>query len=68
MLKQICLFCSVLLLLSACTAPLSLESDMPHPDLTDLGLAPELRDGEWLNQDTPLKLADLRGQVVLLEM
>ncbi len=41
---------------------------MPHPDLTDLGLAPELRDGEWLNQDTPLKLADLRGQVVLLEM
>ena len=29
--------------------------------------APELHDGVWINSD-PLKLADLRGQVVLLEM
>lgn len=30
--------------------------------------APELHDGIWLNTDIPLKLANLRGNVVLLEM
>ncbi|NDJ54010.1 MAG: redoxin domain-containing protein [Chloroflexi bacterium] len=34
----------------------------------DMGPAPELHDGPWLNSDEALKLADLRGQVVLLEM
>mgnify|MGYP002625984115 FL=1 len=68
MIKQICLLFIVLILLTACTVPSSLEPDMPHPDLADLGPAPELHDGQWLNQDTPLKLVDLRGQVVLLEM
>lgn len=37
-------------------------------DLRNFGAAPELHDGLWLNTDTPLKLADLRGKVVLLEM
>ena len=36
--------------------------------LADLGEAPELRNEVWLNTDAPLRLADLRGQVVLLEM
>lgn len=36
--------------------------------LPDLGPAPELTNEIWLNVDTPLRLADLRGKVVLLEM
>src|SRR5574339_351905 len=36
--------------------------------LPDLGLAPELTNEVWLNVDAPLRLADLRGRVVLLEM
>jgi thiol-disulfide isomerase/thioredoxin len=36
--------------------------------LVDLGEAPELTNQVWLNTDAPLRLADLRGQVVLLEM
>lgn len=37
----------------------------PFPDL---GEAPELTNEIWLNTDTPLRLADLRGKVVLLDM
>lgn len=37
-------------------------------ELPDLGIAPELHDGIWLNTSTPLRLQNLRGQVVLLEM
>jgi thiol-disulfide isomerase/thioredoxin len=36
--------------------------------LPDLGLAPELTNNTWLNVDAPLRLADLRGNVVLIEM
>jgi thiol-disulfide isomerase/thioredoxin len=36
--------------------------------LPDLGLAPELTNDTWLNVDSPLRLADLRGKVVMLEM
>jgi thiol-disulfide isomerase/thioredoxin len=36
--------------------------------LPDLGPAPELTNAAWLNSERPLRLADLRGQVVLLEM
>ena len=36
--------------------------------LPDLGLAPELTNTTWLNVDSPLRLADLRGKVVILEM
>ena len=36
--------------------------------LPDLGLAPELTNDIWLNVDSPLRLADLRGKIVLLEM
>jgi len=34
----------------------------------DLGPAPELENTVWLNSDQPLRLKDLRGKVVLLEM
>lgn len=36
--------------------------------LPDLGPAPELTNEIWLNTEGPLRLADLRGSVVLLEM
>jgi hypothetical protein len=37
-------------------------------DLPDLGEAPELNNEVWLNTDRPLRLADLRDQVVLIDM
>jgi hypothetical protein len=37
-------------------------------DLPDLGEAPELNNKVWLNTDRPLRLADLRGKVVVLDM
>jgi hypothetical protein len=36
--------------------------------LPDLGPAPELLNATWLNVDAPLRLADLRGNVVLIDM
>jgi thiol-disulfide isomerase/thioredoxin len=36
--------------------------------LPDLGLAPEITNTIWLNADSPLRLADLRGKVVMIEM
>ena len=37
-------------------------------ELQDLGPAPELENQVWINTDQPLRLADLRGKVILLEM
>lgn len=34
----------------------------------DLGIAPELSNEVWLNTDHALRIADMRGKVVLLEM
>ena len=36
--------------------------------LPDLGLAPELTNDTWVNVESPLRMADLRGNVVLVEM
>ena len=36
--------------------------------LPDLGIAPELTNDTWLNVDAPLRLANLRGKVVIVEM
>ena len=45
------------------------ESAMPKvASLPDLGPAPELTNDTWLNVDSPLRLADLRGKVVLIDM
>ena len=37
-------------------------------ELPDLALAPELQNQTWLNVDHPLRLSELRGSVVALEM
>jgi hypothetical protein len=36
--------------------------------LPDLGIAPELTNEAWLNTDAPLRLADLRGKVIAIDM
>src|SRR5574342_696274 len=47
----------------------SMDSAMPNlSSLPDLGPAPELMNETWLNVDSPLRLADLRGKVVIVEM
>jgi hypothetical protein len=51
---------------SETSAPMS--NTVSHPDLPDLGPAPELTNEVWLNVDAPLRLADLRGKVVALDM
>jgi hypothetical protein len=37
----------------------------PYPDL---GLAPELTNDTWLNTDTHLRLDDLQGKVIIIDM
>jgi len=37
-------------------------------DLHPQGSAPELQNETWINTDHPLRLVDLRGKVVLLDM
>ena len=45
------------------------DSSMPKlASLPDLGPAPELTNETWLNVDSPLRIADLRGKVVIVEM
>jgi thiol-disulfide isomerase/thioredoxin len=39
-----------------------------HASLPDYGSAPELENSAWLNVDHPLRLQDLRGKVILLDM
>jgi thiol-disulfide isomerase/thioredoxin len=47
----------------------SMDPSMPKlASLPDLGPAPELANDTWLNVDSPLRLANLHGKVVLLEM
>jgi hypothetical protein len=46
---------------------------LPNPPETEIelknyGPAPELTNDVWLNVEQPLRLADLRGKVVLLDM
>jgi hypothetical protein len=76
--KQLLTFALFLLGLSACgtaTTP-EPESESPEalpaaaylPKLPDLGPAPELTNEVWLNVDAPLRLANLRGQVVAIDM
>lgn len=56
--------------LTAC-APLHTSTSQPNKSTTvlpDLGPAPELTNDTWLNTSQPLRLADLRGKVVLIDM
>jgi len=50
--------------------PQDIEADKMKPStgLPDLGEAPEFQTDVWLNVDTPLRLADMKGKVVLVNM
>ena len=73
--KRLFAFALLLLGLSACgtVAAQEPESETSDPmpvraSLQDLGPAPELTNEVWLNVDAPLRLADLRGKVVAIDM
>jgi hypothetical protein len=68
----ILLFSLFAITLAGCATPTSESSpsqannqDEIYPDL---GEAPELTNETWLNTAEPLRLAELRGKVVLLDM
>jgi len=60
--------------LTACAASATGNEIVTKPtsssiaSLPDLGPAPELTNETWLNVDSPLRLADLRGKVVIIDM
>jgi thiol-disulfide isomerase/thioredoxin len=68
------LFFLLTLLLAGCAPFGAAATPEPGPAkadksaLRDYGAAPELTNSQWLNTDQPLRLADLRGKVVLLDM
>lgn len=67
--RWLILFVSAVVLAGCAAAPEETTSTMtPTPALTHYGPAPELTNDTWLNTDHPLRLADLRGKVVLLDM
>ena len=60
-----------LLFLTGCAAGIAQSGTSPatsQAELPYMGPAPELTNTIWLNTNAPLRLADLRGKVVLLEM
>ncbi len=66
------LWIGLIFLLTACAAvPNEISTPampMTNASLPDLGPAPELTNESWLNVDAPLRLADLRGKVVAIDM
>ena len=63
-------FLLIAFLLFGCAPKMSsTDSSRARPaSLPDLGPAPELTNDIWLNVEAPLRLADLRGSVVIVEM
>jgi cytochrome oxidase Cu insertion factor (SCO1/SenC/PrrC family) len=56
-------------LLAGCAAvQQQIPQEPQRSNLKTLGTAPELTNTVWLNTDQPLRLSDLRGKVVLLDM
>ena len=68
--KRLWLFSVLLMGLSACAANAAGQNAILEPAalLPDLGPAPELTNQTWLNTPRPLRLADLRGKVVVIDM
>ena len=65
--KPVLVFLSVLVV-SCGLLTVGIVNNSSSLELADLGNAPELSSEVWINTDQPLRLADLRGKVVLLEM
>lgn len=56
------------LFLSACSPVNNSVEKSSSVNLPDLGMAPELTNLIWSNTPIPLRLADLKGKVVIIEM
>lgn len=54
-----------LIILAGCMAPTGEEAKIIA---VNYGAAPELTNETWLNTEKPLRLANLRGNVVLIHM
>ena len=57
--------------LAGCASPAAkpaIPQGASKPNLPDLGAAPELSNDIWLNTSRSLRIADLEGKVVLLDM
>ena len=62
--KKLITLLGLTLILASC----GVQGNQKNLTLQSLGPAPELENDVWINTDEPLRLADLQGQVVLLEM
>jgi len=62
--KKIILLIGLALLLAGC----GIQGNQRNLTLQSLGPAPELENEGWINTDEPLRLADLQGEVVLVDM
>ena len=68
--SRVSFFLFLVFALTACASQPASEpaSGGEKSSLPDLGPAPELTNETWLNVESPMRLADLRGKVVLLDM
>ena len=62
--KKLIIMIGFTLLLAGC----GVQENQGNLTLQSLGPAPELENEVWINTDEPLRLADLQGKVVLVEM
>jgi len=62
--KKFILLTGMILVLASCSS----RENQEILTLQSLGPAPELENEVWINTDEPLRLVDLRGQVVLVDM
>jgi hypothetical protein len=58
----------LLIAISACSTLKVISDTSLNTSLPDLGAAPELESDTWINVDNPIKLVDLKGKVILLDM
>lgn len=56
------------ILLTACTSTTNPSEELRRAAYPDLGAAPELVGDTWINADAPLRIVDLRGKVILVDM
>ena len=56
------------IMLTACTSTTNPSDELRRADYPDLGQAAELVVDNWINVDAPLRIADLRGKVILVDM
>ena len=66
--KQIAASIVVFLALAGCAGQTQNSEPPKRVSLEDFGPAPELENETWLNTEQPLRLENLGGKVVLLDM